>query len=109
MAPSSSISIPISFGASSSSGVKRTHSESTLLPNSGGVKRAHGDSIVNDDGEQPGTRARMSAPVAGVHGVTAEDDDILSGEITDEWLSSWCLGTTREDDQHQVDQNKPRN
>ena len=52
----------------------------------------------------------MSAPVAGVHGVTAEDDDILSGgEITDEWLSSWCLGTTREDDQHQVDQNKPRN
>ena len=56
--PSSSTSIPISPGASSSSGVKRTHSESTMLPKSrgvssgSGVKRAHGDSIVNDDDEQ---------------------------------------------------------
>ena len=46
---------------------KRAHSESSTLPNSpcvssgSGVKRAHGDSIVNDDDEQPGTRARLSA------------------------------------------------
>ena len=46
--PSGSTPIPISPGASSSSGVKRTYSESTALPNSpgvssgSGVKRAHG-------------------------------------------------------------------
>ena len=63
MIPSSSTSTPISPRASSSSGVKRTYSESTALPNSpgvssgSGVKRAHGESIVNDDEEQPGTRA----------------------------------------------------
>ena len=61
------------------------YSERTMLPNSlgvssgSGVKRAHGDSIVNDDDEQPGTRARISALIAGLHG----------GGITDEWLSSW--------------------
>ena len=94
--PSSSTSIPISLGASSSSGVQRTHSESTMLPNSpgvssgSGVKRAHGDSIVNDDEEKLGTRAWMSALIAGLHGVNpAEDDEICSGDgITDEWLSS---------------------
>ena len=56
--PSSSTSIPISPGASPSSGVKRTYTESTMLPNSpdassgSSVKRAHGDSIVNDDDER---------------------------------------------------------
>ena len=56
--PSSSTSIPISPGATSS-GVKRTYSESTALPNSSGVssgsgvKRAHGESIVTDEEEQP--------------------------------------------------------
>ena len=61
--PSSSTSIPISPGVSSSSGVKRTYSESTALPNSPGVSsgsgviRAHGESVVDDDEEQPGTRA----------------------------------------------------
>ena len=45
---SSSTSIPISLGASASSGVKRTYSESTALPNfsgassGSGVKCAHG-------------------------------------------------------------------
>ena len=64
---SSSTSILISFGASSSSGVKRTH----------------GDSIENDDEEQPGTRARISALIAGLHEVCSGDG------ITDHWLSSW--------------------
>ena len=69
--PSSSTSTPISLGASSSSDVKRTYSESTALPNSlgvssgSGVERAHGESIVNDDEEQPGTRARISNLIAG--------------------------------------------
>ena len=59
--PSSSTSIPISPGATSS-GVKRTYSESTALPNSSGVssgsgvKRAHGESIVTDEEEQPSHR-----------------------------------------------------
>ena len=95
--PSSSTSTPISPGASSSSGVKRTYSESTALPNSprvssgSGVKCAHGESIVNDDEEQPGTRAQIAALIAGLHDVNAaEDDEICSGDgITDEWLSSW--------------------
>ena len=94
--PSSWTSIPIPPGASSSSGVKRTYSESTALPTSpgvssgSGVKRPHGDSIVNDDEEQPGTRARISALIAGLHGVNAaEDDEIDNGDgIPDEWLSS---------------------
>ena len=97
--PSSSASVPISPGASASSGVKRTYSESTMLPNSpgvssgSGVEHAHGDSVVNDDDEQPGTRARISALIAGLHDVNAaEDDEIHSGDgITDEWLSSWYL------------------
>ena len=59
------------------------------------MKRAHGESIVHDDEEQPGTRARSTALIAGLHGVdTAEDAEISSGDgITDEWLSSWCLET----------------
>ena len=72
-----------------------------MLPNSpgvssgSGVKRAHGDSIVNDDDEQPGTRARLSVFIAGVHGVNAaEDDEICCGDgINDEWLFSWYLET----------------
>ena len=68
-----------------------------MLPNSpgvssgSGVKRAHGDTVVNDDDEQPGTRARISALIASLHGVNAaEDEEIHSGDgITDEWLSSW--------------------
>ena len=58
--PSSSTLIQISPGASSSSGVKHTYSESAALPNSlgvssgSGVERAHGESIVSDDEEQPG-------------------------------------------------------
>ena len=77
--------------------MKRTYSESTALPNSAGVssgsgvKRAHGDSIVNDDEEQPGTRARIPPLIASLHGVNAsEDDEIDNGDgIPDEWLSSW--------------------
>ena len=59
------------------------------------MKRAHGDSIVNDDEEEPGTRARISALIAGLHGVNAaEDGEICSGDgITDEWLSSWYPDT----------------
>ena len=54
------------------------------------MKRAHGDSIVNDDEEQPGTRSRISALKAGLHGVNAaEDDEICSVDgMADEWLSS---------------------
>ena len=33
------------------------------------MKRAHGGSIVTDEEEQPGTRARISALIAGLHGV----------------------------------------
>ena len=79
--PSCSTSIPISSGASSSSGVKRTYSESTALTNypgvssGSGVKRAQCESIVNDDEEQPGTRARISNLTAGLHGVEAAGDD----------------------------------
>ena len=40
--PSSSTSIPISPGASTSSGVKRTYSESTALPNSLSVSSGSG-------------------------------------------------------------------
>ena len=94
--PSSSTSIPISPGATSSSVLKRTYGETAMLPNSPGVssgcgvKRAHGDTIVNDDDEQPGTRAWIAALIAGLHGVNAaEDEEIHSGDgITGEWLSS---------------------
>ena len=73
--PSSSTSIPNSPGVSSGSG----------------LKRAHGESVVNDDGEQPGTRALVSNLIAGLHGVdAAEDDEICNCDgIPDEWLSSW--------------------
>ena len=55
------------------------------------MKRAHGDSIVNEDEQQPGTRARISNLIAGLHGVdAAENEEICDGnEIPDEWLSSW--------------------
>ena len=75
--PSSSTSLPISPGASSSSGVKRTFRESTALPNSpgvssgSGVKRAHGEGIVTDEDEQPRTRVRISALISRLHGVNA--------------------------------------
>ena len=71
--------------------MKRTYSETPSVSSTSGVKRAHGESIVNDDEEQPGTRARISNLIAGLHGVDgAEDDDICNGnEIPDEWLSSW--------------------
>ena len=69
--------------------MKRTCRESTALPNSlgvssgSGVKRAHGESIVNHDEEQSGTPARISALIAGLHGVSAaEDDEIGSGDGT---------------------------
>ena len=99
--PSSSISTPISPGASSSSGVKRTYGESTALPNSpglsagSGVKHAHGERIVNDVEEQPGTCAPISNLIAGLHGVDAEaEDEMCSGEgMNDEWLSSWYAET----------------
>ena len=86
--PLSSIPVQISPGASSNSGVKRTHSESTALPSvpgtmsgsdvkracsestarpnppdassGSGLKRAHEKGTANDDVEQPGTRARIS-------------------------------------------------
>ena len=95
--PSSTTAIPISPGASSGRGVKRTHCESTALPNflgissGSGVKRAHGESILNDDEEQPVTRAWISNLIAGLHGVdTAENDEMCSGDgIPDESLSSW--------------------
>ena len=80
--PSSSTATPISPGASSSSGVKRTYSE----PNSPGVSSGSGvhcESIFNDDEEQSGTRARLSNLIAGLHGVdAAEDDEICNGKGT---------------------------
>ena len=99
--PSSSIPIQTSPGASSSSGVKRTYSESTALPNppvvssGSGLKRAHEKSTAHDDEEQLGTRARISNLIAGLHGVdAAEDDEICNGdEVLDEWLSSWYFET----------------
>ena len=94
MTPSSSTSVLISPGASPTSGVKRAYSEGTALPNppvvssGSGLKRAHEKSTANDD-EEPGTRARISNLIAGLHGVDAEDDEISSGDgRTDEWLSS---------------------
>ena len=46
-------------------------------------------SIVTDEEEQPGTRARISALIAGLHVVDVAEDEISSGDgITDEWLSS---------------------
>ena len=62
------------------------------------MKRAYGESIVNHDEEQSGTPARISALIAGLHGVSAaEDDEIGSGDgTTDEWLSSWYPETQNE-------------
>ena len=39
------------------------------------MKHAHSDSIVIDEEEQPGTRAQISALIAGLHGVNAAEDD----------------------------------
>ena len=94
---SSSTSTPIPSGASSRSGVKRTFSESTALPSSSGassgsgVKRSHDESFMRDDEEQPVTRARLSALIAGLHGVNAaEDDEVFTGDaVTEGWFSSW--------------------
>ena len=67
--------------------MKRTYSESTALPNlravssGSGLERAHEKSSANDDEEQPGTRARISTFIAGLHGVdTAADDEICNGD-----------------------------
>ena len=101
--PSNSIPVQISPGASSSSGVKRTNSESTALPSvpgamsgsdvkcacsesiarpnppgassGSGLKRGHEKRTANDDEEQPGTRSRISTLIAGLHGVDAAEDD----------------------------------
>ena len=45
--------------------------------------------------EQPGTGARNSTLIEGLHGVdAAEDDEICNGdEVLDEWLSSWYSET----------------
>ena len=76
--------------------MRRTFSESTVLPNSlgvssgSGVKRSHDGSFMNDDEEQPVTRARISALIAGLHGVNAaEDGEVSDGDVVaEEWLSS---------------------
>ena len=94
---SSSTSTPIPSGASSRCGVKRTFCESTALPNSSGassgsgVKRSHDESSMRVDEEQPMTRARLSALIAGLHGVNAaEDGEVFTGDaVTEGWLSSW--------------------
>ena len=94
--PSSSTSFPVPSRASPSSGVKRTFSESTESPNfpgvtsGSGVKRSHEESFMNEDEEQPVTRARISALIAGLHGVdVAEDDEVFKGDaVTERWLSS---------------------
>ena len=77
--PSISTSVPIAQGVSSGSG----------------VERAHGESVVTDDEDKPGIRARISNLIAALHGVdAAEDDEISNGDgIPDEWLSSWYLET----------------
>ena len=55
------------------------------------MKRAHEKSSANDEDEQPGSRARISNLIAGLHGVDiAEDDEICNGdEVPDAWLDSW--------------------
>ena len=78
--PSSSTSVPILSGGSSSSGVKRTFCKSTGSPifagvsSGSGVKRSHDESFMSDDEEQPVTRARVSALSAGLHGVAMQAD-----------------------------------
>ena len=73
-----------------------------------GLKRAHGDSIVNGHKEQPGTRARISALIAGLHGVNAaEHDKIGSGDgNTDEWLSSWYPQKTQKCQKMVIEENR---
>ena len=52
-----------------------------VVSSGSGLKRAHEKSSANDDEEQPGTRARISTMIAGLHGVdAAEDDEICNGD-----------------------------
>ena len=115
--PSTSIPDQFSQGASSSSGVKRPYTKSTTISNSPGVssdcdakrvcrestampnppgvsmgsgmKRTHEKDPANDDEEQPGSRARISTLIAGLHGVDIAEDDEIYNEVPDEWLDSW--------------------
>ena len=48
------------------------------------MRRAHGESIVTDEEEQPGTRARISASDC-----RSTRSGCCGDGITDEWLSSW--------------------
>ena len=59
------------------------------------VKRSHDESFMREDEEQPVTRARISAVIAGLHGVNAaEDDEVFAGDaVTEVWLSSWHCET----------------
>ena len=75
------------LGVTSGNDVKRACSESIARPNplvvssGSGWKRAHEKGTANDDEEQPGTRARISTLIAGLHGVdVAEDDEICNGD-----------------------------
>ena len=67
--------------------MKRACGESIALPNplvvssASGLKRAHEKDTANDDEEQPGTRARISNLIAGLHGANAaEGDEIDNGD-----------------------------
>ena len=88
---SDSTALPSVPGVTSGSDVKRACGDSSALPNppvvssGSGLKRAHVKGTANDDEEQPGTRARISTLIAGLHGVDAAEDD----KVPDEWLSSW--------------------
>ena len=94
-------SIPISLGASSGIGVKRTRSESTALPNytgvsSGiGVTRAHGESIVNDDEGQPGTRSRISNLVANFYRVDAAENVKICNGVMGFQMNDYPPGTLK--------------
>ena len=62
-----------------------------VVSSGSGLTRAHEESSANDEEEQPGTRARISTLIVGLHGVDAAvDDEIGNGdEVPDERLSSW--------------------
>ena len=54
------------------------------------MKRSHDESFMSDNEEQLVTRARISALIAGLHGVHAAEDEVSNGDaVTEEWLSSW--------------------
>ena len=67
---SESTALPNLPGLTSGSDVKRACSESTALPNppvvssGSGLKRAHEKSTANDNEEEPWTRARISTLIA---------------------------------------------